>query len=386
MCKPLMRNFGSWALRLPAQQGVTNAAPQTWLWFKFTKCKQLRWTCLLCGEPESRGLDPSDVQSFKLCSLMKHHRSPRHLRNAAKMGLGDSSGCDSKAPNATMFKELLAAFQKGGALSAGVVLPSGKIGYRKAEQMLWCLHEAKGDTTRRHLQIAECILLSRDERHGRLHLRTICCSKEDIETYRAYLGQARDYNPDALGLTQATIDVCKEACTSRAHCPTQSAVPPYFDEKLWEHMRHATEAIAIDSAESEVVSATDMARAKIDGSEAAFPNCIHILRDAAHSVRRVLSRLFAADKVLDYTRNYFYLIAHMIQWSDDLRRLYYECSTMSDDAIVSTSFGHMRAAKHRIESWLTPLSRCCLDPEGHLMIAVHAIFFVKIYNNFPRAK
>ena len=345
---------------------------------------------MICGDPQSRhgggGLDPSDVQTLKLSNLMQHHRSPRHLRNAAKMGFGDSSGCDSKVPNTTMFKELLAAFQKGGAPSAGFVLPSGKISRLKAEKMLWCLHQANGDTTRRHLQIAECILLSRDERHGRLHLRTICCSEEDVEAYRAYLGQARDYNPDALGITQATVDVCKEACTSRAHCPTQSAVPPYFDEKLFGRMRHAAEGIAIDSAESEVVSARDMARAKIDGSEADFPNCIHILRDAAHSARRTLQRLFAADKVLDYTMQFFFLLANMVQWSDDLRRLYSECTEKSDDAMVSTSFSHMRAAKHRIESWLTPLSRCCLDPEGHLMSAVHATFFVKIYNNFPRAK
>ena len=386
-CKLLMRNFGSWALKLPAQQGVTNAAPGgTWLWFKFTKCKQLRWTCLICGDTFGPSLDPPDVQHFTFGgTLMKHHGSGGHLRNAATMGFGDSSG-DSKVPSADMFKELLAAFQKGGAPSAGFVLPSGKIGRIKAEKMLWCLHQANGDTKRRHLHSAEVLLMSRDERHGRLHIRIICASEDYIETFRAYLGQARNYNPDALGITQATVDVCREACTSRAHCPTQSAVPPYFDEKLFGRMRHAAEGIAIDSAESEVVSARDMARAKIDGSEADFPNCIHILRDAAHSARRTLQRLFAADKVLDYTMQFFFLLANMVQWSDDLRRLYFECTEKSDDAMVSTSFSHMRAAKHRIESWLTPLSRCCLDPEGHLMSAVHATFFLKIYNNPPRAK
>ena len=54
-----------------------------------------------------------------------------------------------------------------------------------------------------------------------------------------------------------------------------------------------TEAISVDSAANEVVSAGDMRT----GSAAFCPNCWAVLRDAAHSVRRVPQRLFKCDMV-----------------------------------------------------------------------------------------
>jgi hypothetical protein len=107
-----------------------------------------------------------------------------------------------------------------------------------------------------------------------------------------------------------------------------------------------------------------MSTPKPDGSEADFPNANHLFRDAAHSARRLLSRLFVADKWMEYVFNFFMVLCSIVQWSGDMRTLYTECTSASFDAAVSTTFTHMRAAKHRIESYLTPLSRCCLDPSG----------------------
>ena len=114
---------------------------------------------------------------------------------------------------------------------------------------------------------------------------------------------------------------------------------------------------------TKLFSISDMSKSH-GGKPAPFPNCKQTLRDAAHSARRILLRLWKADELLDYVYRFFMLIASIIHWSDDHRRLYAECTGQSTDAAVSTNFGHMRAAKHRIESLLSPLSRAVLDPSG----------------------
>ena len=119
---------------------------------------------------------------------------------------------------------------------------------------------------------------------------------------------------------------------------------PQFHPDLYDHVRNQMEAISIDSAENEVVSARDMSRAKEDGGEPDFKNCVHILRDAAHSARRVLSRLFRADAVLEYTYKFFMVIATILQHSDEMRKLYQECTAASINKAVQTIFQHMRAA------------------------------------------
>eukprot|EP00973_Karenia_brevis_P016206 2218393-Karenia_brevis.AAC.1 len=175
----------------------------------------------------------------------------------------------------------------------------------------------------------------RDERHGRMHVRycltTSSCGGLDSHHSRAkftgFLGQSRGHKPDAIGLTDATVDVVKAACTARRQPPPvcsnlRKACHPIFDEDLFDHVSNRIEAISVDSAENEVVSARDMSTPKPDGTPAPFRNCVHILRDAAHSARRLLSRLFKVDEVLDYTFQLFMLIASMIHWSDDLRKLY----------------------------------------------------------------
>ena len=50
--------------------------------------------------------------------------------------------------------------------------------------------------------------------------------------------------------------------------------------------------------------------------------------------------------------------------------MYRECCAASGDSAVCTVFGHMRAAKHRVETFATPLSRTILGLTGYLAFAV----------------
>ena len=138
-------------------------------------------------------------------------------------------------------------------------------------------------------------------------------------------------------------------------------------ESDFEHLLVILEAIAIDSAENEVVSAKDINKLKPEDSKEVI-----VIRDAAHCARRILSRLFRADPVVWYTFEFFTMIAKLLHWSLDLRVVYQECSAESITSAVSTKFSHLRAAKHRIETWLTPLSRSVLDPDGDCDVKIDA--------------
>jgi len=154
------------------------------------------------------------------------------------------------------------------------------------------------------------------------------------------------------------VQVFRNLATSRADPPAESCVKPVFHKDFFVAACDKVEAISIDSAENEVVSANDM---KATGH---FKNCSFVLRDSAHCARRFMSRLWKADSELDFTWKYFMLLATLIQWSGDLRTLYTECCEEADDGATSSRFTHMRAAKHRIETWLSPLSRSILEPSG----------------------
>ena len=47
-----------------------------------------------------------------------------------------------------------------------------------------------------------------------------------------------------------------------------------------------------------------------------------------------------------------------------MRQIYVECVEEADDGAVDSRFKHLRSAKHRIETWLTPVSRSLTQPSG----------------------
>jgi hypothetical protein len=373
-CVRFKRNFGDWSQKTKLHDDQDGDS-SSWLWFTFTSQGNFRWHCIVCGDSNAeiesgRGmpLAADATQSVQISNLLTHHNSSTHLENLGKMFPQFATNDLYTVPPKQLWIDLLKAFQNSETPSHGFDLPSGRISFAKADQMLWTLNEARGDVKRDILRNAEVISVLRDERHGRMHVRARCT---DEKTDAFYLGQSRGHNPDALGLTEATVNVVRAVCTERANPPKGAVVEPHFDKKLFVDTKNKVEGVSIDSAENEVVSARDMSTRKPDGSAPEFPNAAHTLRDAAHSARRILGRLWKADSVLDYTYKFFMMIASIIQWSLDLRQLYQECTQESADKAVYTEFQHMRAAKHRIETFLTPISRCILDPSGEHFIFKH---------------
>ena len=361
----MLKMYGTWAQKLPCIPD--NNGSDSWLWFQLNSEHRLTWMCLACHKPEDEAPVDGSRTTLRICNFLEHQGTAKHIGNVNQwfgLKLTTPDSVDTSAPPASLFKELLKFFQHGAVDSRGINLHSGIIGQLKAGEMRWCLREAYCDLKRAHLREAACINIFRDERHNRLHCRFRCSNAHDAHTFSAFLGQHQQFQPDAIGLTQATLEIWRNACTIRANPPKRAIVTPSVDEKLFHDGRRKIEAISVDSAENEVVSARDMATPRTGQDEVDFPNCKFVLRDAAHATRRVLSRLFTADPYLKYTMDFFMLMAMIIQWSGDMRNLYNECSVASTDSAVTTNFSHMRAAKHRIESWLTPVSRCCLAPDG----------------------
>ena len=229
--------------------------------------------------------------------------------------------------------------------------------------MLFCGDEAINEMRQDAIRTSDALLVMRDERHHRLHLRYRCGREVDLQTSGGFLGQTREFKPDALGINAATKQIYRNVCTKYLNAPPSAAVKPEFDQPLFDHMCKITEAASVDSASNEVVAVKDMSwHPSQDGF---CPNCKFILRDACHSGRRVLGRLFKADPVLDNILGLFVhwrdSMGQLIHHSADLQSLYAECTAASHDGAVETKFRNLRSAKHRVETYFRPLGRCILD-------------------------
>ncbi len=65
-----------------------------------------------------------------------------------------------------------------------------------------------------------------------------------------------------------------------------------------------------------------------------------------------------------------YSIGQLVHHSVDLKLLFKRCQDECDDGAVSTKFGNLRAAKHRLESEMTPLSRAVVNLSALMLFAV----------------
>ena len=180
----------------------------TWLWFDLagTKRYKFRWCCLACADQGD--LETSFHESSpQLSNLLAHQDSVNHKKFTAAL-LGRPELADPEklycnfSPAENIFKELLEAVVKGEPINKSVVLPSGVISHIKAFRMLWCMNEAEIQDVMDHLLNAVVMMIARDERHSRMHVR-FRSADEKGELRAGFLGQSRDHDPNAIGITQA---------------------------------------------------------------------------------------------------------------------------------------------------------------------------------------
>ena len=392
-CEQYHRLFDQWSEQLPLLQDESHAASkESWLWHQFSKSGKFRWVCVVCLDIRHRFLRraraaPDKVDRCKLNNLKRHAMSPQHLKNVAKfLRLPEDSLITTEklhAPSQILFEELYDQFCKGIATTAGFTLKSGIVARDKAQRMLWCLAESYAEVRRSIFKTAVVLNFKRDERMTRLHAKFTAVSA-DCEYHTGFFGQVRGGPGDAIGVNASTRRLYKDACTKYLNPPVGAAVKSEFLHEDFKHLCAITEALSVDSAPNEITAAQDMLSTdpvaiKLDLGF--LPNCKWLLRDIPHSFRRILSRLWAADSIMEDVVGLFChwrtSPSQLIQNSLDLRKLYKECCETSPDKAISTAFSHLRAAKHRIETWLKPMSRCLLDPTGLLSFCTQVIIIRK---------
>ena len=166
-CKSFVEHFDDWAPQL-------TDGGDTWLYYCIANDGEFGWMCLLCdGDMGGRRIEPvisKHAGPCKLSNLKQHAESNKHKKNVAKY-MDASVQVSHSGPPIPLFVELIEAFRRGVAPSAGYELGSGLLDKDKAVKMLWCASEALADMVRNFLWRSETLNLSRDERHGRLHAR-----------------------------------------------------------------------------------------------------------------------------------------------------------------------------------------------------------------------
>ena len=281
-CHLYWKNSASWAKELVADPAQPSGG--SWLHHRIVEGK-FRCLCVVC-KVHLPG---------HFASLKRHHNSAAHnKRVAALLGKPIAEGAFT-APPVEAFRDVLRAFRQGTAAVGGFQLQAGHVCQKKGTSMLWCLGEALAERTRKAISESTVLCLMRDERHGRLHIRFRAVTAQ-LEVKSGYLGQHVGHSQDSLSILQATSDICRKACTINSSPTAGSSLAEVFDASLFAHLREILEAISVDSASNEVTAVADMTSSLHPNTPQFAPNCKHLLRDSAHSARRLLERLWRADK------------------------------------------------------------------------------------------
>ena len=357
----------------------SDCSTESWLQY-YIDGDKFRWFCVVCakqdddvGEQIQNTYKRGKVGPLKVSNLNRHQNSPQHKTASTHcLNLSLAKDPESASPSIAMFKGVFQRVQEGVSPSMGYCLNDGtRLGKDKTWKCLWILFEAVQLHKRKDLWLAIVINLLRDERHSRMHVRFRMCD-EMARSVCGFLGQSRHATGTSIGIHNATLSVIRRACTKWHGFPKRFGgnVAPRLDEDLIKHVSAAIEAVTVDCADNELASVRDLSVQH--GSS--LPNCKYILRDAAHEMRRILQRPWKADKVMDGVMHFCLMdrdsIGQLIQHSGDLAKIYEDCTKASENLAISSSFKNLRAAKHRIESEITPLSRMVLNPEGFFAFAV----------------
>ena len=297
-------------------------------------------------------------------NFAKHPKSKSH-KSACRFLLGDSAACgqvaDPAAPTADEF----------GALLDNIAAGQATLDSRRRKNMTWCLAEAVKAMDQETVASAEAIALYRDERAGRILIRYRAVGK-DLETRAGCLGQERDGGTGSRNLVVATYRIMQRFCTRFCDPPQPCRRRSILKRDVLLRLRQRVTSLSVDSAADEVVSAELMRSKALNASlQKLTPNLRFIVRDKAHSSRRITSRPWSADPALKEILIRLCAgrgsIAKLIHNSVEVRRIFAEFAKAADSDVM-TAVTNMSAAGHRFDSHATPLGRTCM----HLHASIRA--------------
>ena len=268
------------------------------------KLRQWKLRCLICPETPGKGawLESRDgkagckvcrhagvdsqyargtVENFGIVNLLKHAASKAHERSAA-IYLKYCDDTNAAAPPIADFKEVWDMVVNKGAAASIKGLKTVGSG-QKIRKMIGSLAKGRKSKYRRFLAHATSITLIRDVADGKMALRFVAVNHK-LERMTGLLGIHRMSDASSEQLVRATASVLKRFCMLKSGRLLKC---------LERRIRQKVHCITVDSAADEVLAA-EMSRQPISELLAPlFPNAI-VLRDKAHSSRRILSRPWQA--------------------------------------------------------------------------------------------
>ena len=252
---------------------------------------------------------------------------------------------------------------------------SGGRSRHKEQKRRWCIAEAIRTLHRRFLLLAATISIFQDARHGGLLLR-FSAAQLDMSHRVGVLGFQDRFVGGHDGIARATKTMFVRMATAEGNRPSRnsqeaivqgkrserprsqdSGVAGTLDRAMLDDFRKKTEHYCSDAAGDENLSGKTL-------REEGFLAWLRVIAcDKAHGVRRVTSRPWFKDALLETIMNTFILgedaVASLIQYSGELK-LWFQRYVEEEAEKVGGCVQSLTLAKHRFDSCQKPLGRCCL--------------------------
>ena len=306
--------------------------------------------CIIC-----HARDPTSIMgrfeirtplALQLCHLLRHQRTAMHRLAEAELMEQEEAYDPRATPSNDMFQSLWKDIRDGG----GTANKKSGIGMKdKLRKMKWCLAEAIRTLHRAFLRDANTISIFQDGSNGRLLLR-FKAAKNTLEERAGVLGLEKNYSGGHEGIVAATNVMLERAATIGVNRPNRfvrfkNKVPKtigtpqvhdfgsagVLDANLLHAMRHGTELYCSDAAGDENLAGKTLL------AQGHLPRLGCVTRDKCHGLRRVISRPWAADKVLSDVVGGFVFNKNsptsLIEYSGDLQLWFQRCREELPSAI-----------------------------------------------------
>ena len=253
------------------------------------------------------------------------------------------------APPVAAFVEALRLVRQG---KAGGAEGTGTLKRDKLLKAKYCLAEALRFQTRRDLRSCNCLTLHSDASKGRLLLRVQGCGPQ-LRPVHALVGCQKLEDFDSHGIAKCVLLMLADLCTPFKHSEsfeTSQALNEdvtSMDKALLAHLFEITEVFNADAAADEQLAGQILESGNNRFLEACpgtcpalleamdvnmatfsevFPNLKVINKDKPHAARRIVSRTWKCDRVLDQIVKKVFMdtdgIVQQIHFSDVLRSMY----------------------------------------------------------------
>ncbi len=341
----------------------------TWVGKKLDAHGKQIFGCTWCAACAAAGTAPIDAfarfqersDSFFRPSSFRRHAGTNFHKAAKKAFLAkDDETLDSVgAPPA---KEFVAAWRTLGVRRRSDQVQARR---RKLNTLEWCLWQALRDDERKFLRTADTVSIQMDERKARTLLTYAACQGTRVP--RDVLAHYRHVNREAEDIARLVHKAVRHFCFFRQqHASTNSArSKPRLDKRAQRNIIHRIEMFSADGASAEQLAGRLLhPRVEREGAVEKLPRLKMILRDKAHSVRRLTQRTFKVDPVLTNILDELVTgvkpIAQMLHQSEPIAKVFWaelkrqeRASAAPGDRVRDLSW-----AKHRFDGVAKPLGVC----------------------------